>query len=193
MDLTLAAIPIGFGIYMIRKLRHITNPGGESKKGQQAEDSLRVAFRNSGRKGPFPELDGGNDFALVLSSALTTLLAEHEKRIVADIVFPAEITTTFEDVGGLASVKENLLESVILPLQNPELFSQGTSSAASAGKSLLTAPRGVLMYGPPGTGKSLVAKASECRVLCLSQHRVRMLTSLSASQLPRTARPRSSI
>jgi transitional endoplasmic reticulum ATPase len=54
------------------------------------------------------------------------------------------------DVGGLASVKERLLEAVEWPLRYPGLF-------ARAG---VAPPRGVLLWGPPGCGKTLLAKAA---------------------------------
>ena len=55
----------------------------------------------------------------------------------------------WDDVGGLAAVKQELREIVEWPVQHPELFRR-------AG---LRAPRGVLLQGPPGTGKTLLAKA----------------------------------
>ena len=56
---------------------------------------------------------------------------------------------SWEDVGGLESVKQNLREAVEWPLTQPEAFKRmGIES-----------PRGILLYGPPGTGKTLLAKA----------------------------------
>ncbi|WFD23548.1 peroxisomal assembly protein [Malassezia equina] len=55
---------------------------------------------------------------------------------------------TWDDVGGLASVKHEILDTVQLPLLHPELFSDGVKKRS-----------GVLLYGPPGTGKTLLAKA----------------------------------
>ncbi|KAJ1977437.1 peroxisomal assembly protein [Dimargaris verticillata] len=54
----------------------------------------------------------------------------------------------WEDVGGLASVKQDILDTVQLPLDHPELFAQGLKKRS-----------GILFYGPPGTGKTLLAKA----------------------------------
>jgi len=53
------------------------------------------------------------------------------------------------DVGGLAEVKNKLIEAVEWPLKYPELF-----RAAGA-----RPPKGILLYGAPGTGKTLLAKA----------------------------------
>ncbi|CAJ1937167.1 unnamed protein product [Cylindrotheca closterium] len=58
----------------------------------------------------------------------------------------------WEDVGGLAHVRREIMDAIELPLKHPHLFpgNQGRS--------------GILLYGPPGTGKTLVAKAvaTEC-------------------------------
>lgn len=45
----------------------------------------------------------------------------------------------WEDVGGLASVKAAILDTVELPLRHPHLFAAG-----------LRRRSGVLLYGPPG-------------------------------------------
>ncbi|PWN50872.1 AAA-domain-containing protein [Violaceomyces palustris] len=55
---------------------------------------------------------------------------------------------TWDDVGGLASVKNDILDTIQLPLEHPELFSDGLKKRS-----------GILLYGPPGTGKTLLAKA----------------------------------
>jgi ribosome biogenesis ATPase len=57
--------------------------------------------------------------------------------------------TTWDDIGALAYVREELRLAVVEPIRHPELF-------ASVG---ITAPAGVLLYGPPGCGKTLLAKA----------------------------------
>jgi len=68
-----------------------------------------------------------------------------------EVVSPNEIPVTFDDIGGLDGIIEELTESVIYPLTMPHLYS-GHSS-------LLSAPSGVLLYGPPGCGKTMLAKA----------------------------------
>ena len=78
-------------------------------------------------------------------------LTSYEQVILQDLVFPEDIPVSFDDIGGLTDIIEELKESVIYPLTMPELYS--TSS------SLLTAPSGVLLYGQPGCGKTMLAKA----------------------------------
>ncbi|MFA6889114.1 MAG: CDC48 family AAA ATPase [Candidatus Woesearchaeota archaeon] len=56
---------------------------------------------------------------------------------------------TWDDVGGLVEVKQELKEAVEWPLKFPESFS-------TLG---VKPPQGILLYGPPGTGKTLMAKA----------------------------------
>ncbi|MSQ70288.1 MAG: AAA family ATPase [Betaproteobacteria bacterium] len=56
---------------------------------------------------------------------------------------------SWDDVGGLVTVKEQLRDTVERPLMQPEVF-------RAAG---ITPPNGILLYGPPGTGKTLIAKA----------------------------------
>ncbi|XP_054635661.1 peroxisomal ATPase PEX6 isoform X4 [Dunckerocampus dactyliophorus] len=64
----------------------------------------------------------------------------------------------WEDVGGLQQVKKDILDTVQLPLQRPELLSLNLNRT------------GILLYGPPGTGKTLLAKAvaTECSMTFLS-------------------------
>ena len=69
-------------------------------------------------------------------------LSQYEQAVLQDLVFPEDISVSFEDIGGLSHVIDELRESVIYPLTMPGLYA--TSSA------LLSAPSGVLLYGPPG-------------------------------------------
>jgi ATPase family AAA domain-containing protein 1 len=69
-------------------------------------------------------------------------LSQYEQAVLQDLVFPEDIAVSFDDIGGLGHVIEELRESVIYPLTMPGLYA--TSS------SLLSAPSGVLLYGPPG-------------------------------------------
>jgi transitional endoplasmic reticulum ATPase len=58
-------------------------------------------------------------------------------------------SVTWEDIGGLDNVKQELRDLIELPLKNPESFERIG----------IEVPKGILFYGPPGTGKTLLAKA----------------------------------
>ncbi|MFA5294553.1 MAG: CDC48 family AAA ATPase [Methanoregulaceae archaeon] len=66
---------------------------------------------------------------------------------------------TWEDVGGLEEVKQELKEAVEWPLKFPVVFAQLQTKP----------PKGILLFGPPGTGKTMLAKAvaneSECNFI----------------------------
>ena len=57
---------------------------------------------------------------------------------------------SFDDVGGMEAVKEEIRMKIIYPLQNPDLFK-------AYGKKI---GGGVLIYGPPGCGKTLISRAT---------------------------------
>ncbi|NXX94555.1 PEX6 factor, partial [Centropus bengalensis] len=67
-------------------------------------------------------------------------------------------SVSWQDVGGLQEVKKEILDTIQLPLEHPELLSLGLCRS------------GLLLYGPPGTGKTLLAKAvaTTCTMTFLS-------------------------
>ena len=56
---------------------------------------------------------------------------------------------SWDDVGGLEGLKEELREVIEWPIKHKEAFEYVD----------VESPKGVLLYGPPGTGKTLIAKA----------------------------------
>ena len=56
---------------------------------------------------------------------------------------------TWDDVGGLDQLKEELREAVEWPIKHKEAFDYVD----------VETPKGILLHGPPGTGKTLIAKA----------------------------------
>uniref|UniRef100_A0A452Z2Z9 Uncharacterized protein n=2 Tax=Aegilops tauschii subsp. strangulata TaxID=200361 RepID=A0A452Z2Z9_AEGTS len=75
---------------------------------------------------------------------------------------------SWEDVGGLESVKRELQETVQYPVEYPEKFEKFGMSPS----------KGVLFYGPPGCGKTLLAKAiaNECQANFISIKGPELLT-----------------
>jgi len=108
----------------------------------------------------------GADLAsLTTEAAMSSLRADRESATVTQSDFEAALATvepsamreyvaespavSFDDVGGLAEVKQTLTEAIEWPLEYGELFSATNTDP----------PSGILMYGPPGTGKTLLARA----------------------------------
>lgn len=56
---------------------------------------------------------------------------------------------TWDDIGALKFVRDELRMAIVEPIKYPELFKRVG----------ITAPSGVLLWGPPGCGKTLLAKA----------------------------------
>lgn len=77
--------------------------------------------------------------------------SESEADKVLDIERPK---VTFEDVGGMQKVKEEIRMKIIHPLDHPEIYK-------AYGKKI---GGGILMYGPPGCGKTHLAKATAGQV-----------------------------
>ncbi|KAJ1566764.1 AAA ATPase cdc48 [Nowakowskiella sp. JEL0078] len=75
---------------------------------------------------------------------------------------------SWDDIGGLDKVKQELQEMVQYPIEHPEKFL----------KFGMNPSKGVLFYGPPGTGKTLLAKAiaSECQANFISIKGPELLT-----------------
>jgi len=76
-------------------------------------------------------------------SASTSTTQDDNKGVV-----PVESDVTFDDIGGIADVKQELQE-IIDFLRNPSRFKAFGARM----------PRGVLLVGPPGVGKTMIAKA----------------------------------
>lgn len=64
-------------------------------------------------------------------------------------VFVEVPNVSWQDVGGLDTVKQELQEAIVWPLKFAEIFRAVKTRP----------PKGILLYGLPGTGKTLIAKA----------------------------------
>ncbi|XP_006882042.1 PREDICTED: peroxisome assembly factor 2 isoform X2 [Elephantulus edwardii] len=118
-------------------------------------------IKNSGLAGSWSEEDeeelcaaGFPLLAEDFGQALEQLQAAHSQAIGA----PKIPAVSWQDVGGLQEAKKEILETIQLPLEHPEVLSLGLRRS------------GLLLYGPPGTGKTLLAKAvaTECSLTFLS-------------------------
>ncbi|EGG18802.1 AAA ATPase domain-containing protein [Cavenderia fasciculata] len=96
---------------------------------------------------------------VVGSDDISDALADMQGYQSSSIGAPKIPNVKWDDVGGLANVKSEIMDTIQLPLENPHLFASGIGKRS-----------GILLYGPPGTGKTLMAKAiaTECSLNFLS-------------------------
>lgn len=93
-------------------------------------------------------LSGGSGATSILPQDFDEAVELARKNFADAIGAPKIPNVQWSDVGGLAHVKEAVVETIQLPLSRPELFAKGLKKRS-----------GILFYGPPGTGKTLLAKA----------------------------------
>jgi transitional endoplasmic reticulum ATPase len=97
----------------------------------------------------FPDLQSPIPTNMTLTQAD---LLQAIKEVKPSVLRSVEIESpevTWNEIGGLETIKQTLQESVEGALLYPELYQQTGAKA----------PRGILLWGPPGTGKTLLAKA----------------------------------
>ncbi|KAN0032441.1 hypothetical protein ACTFIV_006337 [Dictyostelium citrinum] len=96
---------------------------------------------------------------LVMGDDIQKSLSEMQEYQSSSIGAPKIPNVSWDDVGGLANVKSEIMDTIQLPLEHPHLFASGIGKRS-----------GILLFGPPGTGKTLLAKAiaTECSLNFLS-------------------------
>ncbi|KAI8938396.1 hypothetical protein NX059_004292 [Plenodomus lindquistii] len=162
-DILMAAAAPLIAYFVIRNLLTRLDPDAQQKEEARAKASaatrkLDAILGSKRRRKSHGDYDNGNDSdddttdsrhgrPRMQDLSLTT----YEQTIAMEVVAPEEIPVSFDDIGGLDAIIEELKESVIYPLTMPHLYSHSSS--------LLSAPSGVLLYGPPGCGKTMLAKA----------------------------------
>lgn len=127
----------GAGLSMYYMVNHLLNEG--------AETSVRNKELKKNSANVLKKIQATNPRLKSL------VLNDYEKSLLNSLVSPEELSVTFDDIGGLLDIIDELHEAVILPLTEPELF--------AAHSTLVQSPKGVLFYGPPGCGKTMLAKA----------------------------------
>ena len=85
------------------------------------------------------------------SSSSSPQVVQQLKANYNDLIMKEKPNVKWDEVVGLDDAKRALRESIIFPVQRPDLFPLGW-------------PRGLLMYGPPGCGKTLLAAATASEI-----------------------------
>ena len=107
-------------------------------------------------RGIIPEIDFSSEelpYEMLVALEVTmdhflSALAEVEPSAIREVLVEVP-DVKWEDVGGLAGVKQELREAVEWPLQHADLLREAGVRSA----------KGILLHGPPGTGKTLLARA----------------------------------
>lgn len=153
-DILIAAAAPLIAYFLIRNIISRLDPEAQQKeearqKARAASQKLDGILANKSRESSEDGSEYDSSYRRPRKEDL--VLTPYEQTIAMEVVAPEEIPVTFEDIGGLDSIIEELKESIIYPLTMPHLYAHSSS--------LLSAPSGVLLYGPPGCGKTMLAKA----------------------------------
>ena len=81
--------------------------------------------------------------------SIVEIITSEKDPLVSGMEIEEKPDISYDKIGGLKDQIRETIETVELPLKNPEIFKEVG----------ITPPKGVLFYGPPGTGKTLLAKA----------------------------------
>ncbi len=81
---------------------------------------------------------------------------KEELRSLGVTIYEADGEFTWDSLAGYDLIKQQIKDSIILPFQNPEVYSSITKFTRT--KDTKNIVRAVLFEGPPGTGKTISAK-----------------------------------
>ncbi|RMZ87636.1 hypothetical protein DV736_g5144, partial [Chaetothyriales sp. CBS 134916] len=147
VDLALGLMTLTSGYYAFKYLISQVNYDPDHEQKEQT----RIKSAQILRRLDEPHTDDAADDYKERPRKEDLALTQYEQAIVQDLIHPKDIPVSFDDIGGMSHIVDELREAVIYPLTMPRLY--------SASSSLLAAPAGVLLYGPPGCGKTMLAKA----------------------------------
>ncbi|KAI9829919.1 MAG: peroxisomal assembly protein [Phylliscum demangeonii] len=150
-DVDLGAVALKTAALVARDLVDVVDRAilaHDLRVGRLAEESNRIVPQHAQATMPDLQLAGGEGIQGLTQADFSDAVDGARKNFSDSIGAPRIPTVTWEDVGGLAHVKDAVLETIQLPLDHPELFAKGLKKRS-----------GILFYGPPGTGKTLLAKA----------------------------------
>jgi hypothetical protein len=74
------------------------------------------------------------------------------------MLYRSDGTVTWDSLAGYEQVKREVMESVILPLQHPDIYAGVAKASRGNGVPAKNMPRAILFSGPPGVGKTTMAR-----------------------------------
>lgn len=118
---------------------------GDKEITPTAQSIMRLI--STAKRNDIPEPPGFEQTAITMAAfnaVLPTIIPSSKREGFATIP-----DVSWDDIGALATVREELQFAIVDPIKNPERYS-------AIG---ISPPTGVLLWGPPGCGKTLLAKA----------------------------------